>query len=83
MKLTHAQITNYRPVENSGEFAIEPDVTCPVGKNESGKTATLQAIYRLNPIESSKKFDEDIDFPAKRSRDRKQKYGPKQQIPVA
>jgi len=26
------------------------DVTCLVGKNESGKTALLQALYRLNPI---------------------------------
>lgn len=81
MKLTDVHITNYRPVEDSDQFGIEPDVTCLVGKNESGKTANLQALYRLNPIETSKTFDEDIDFPAKRTRDRK-KYRAKQQIPV-
>ena len=29
---------------------IQPDVTCLVGKNESGKSALLQALYRLNPV---------------------------------
>lgn len=81
MRLTNVQITNFRPVEDSGNFGIEADVTCLVGKNESGKTATLQALYRLNPIESSQTFDEDIDFPAKRTRDRRN-YRPKQRIPV-
>ena len=26
------------------------DLTCLVGKHESGKTALLQALYRLNPV---------------------------------
>jgi len=43
VQLVRAHITNYRSVEDSGEFAIEPHVTCLVGNNESGKTADLQA----------------------------------------
>lgn len=72
MQLVRAHITNYRSVEDSGEFEIESDVTCLVGKNESGKTADLQALYRLNPVEEPAVFDEVIDFPSRLTRQRKQ-----------
>src|SRR5262249_61550252 len=62
----------YRSVADSGEFAVEPDVTCLVGKNESGKTNILQAFYRLNPVESCAQFDEVVDFPAPLARYRRQ-----------
>jgi len=50
-------MTSYRPVEDSGQFAIESDVACLVGTNESGKTADLQGLYRLNPVDASVVFD--------------------------
>lgn len=75
MLLVRTHVTNYRSVEDSGEFAIEPDVTCLVGKNESGKTADLQALYRLNPVDASAVFDEVIDFPSRLTRQRKQQAG--------
>lgn len=81
MQLVRAHITNYRSVEDSGEFAIEPDVTCLVGKNESGKTAGLQALYRLNPVDATVHFDEVIDFPSRLTRQRKQTAG--EEIPAA
>ena len=65
MKLTKVQITNYKSVWDSTEFSID-DVTCLVGKNESGKTAVLQALHRLNPVEESTNdlgFRVDIDYP--------------------
>ncbi|WP_431947890.1 ATP-dependent nuclease [Actinacidiphila sp. bgisy167] len=71
MKLTNAQITKYRSVEDSQRFDIEPDVTALVGKNESGKTTILQALYRLNPVEESAQLDEVIDFPARLTRERR------------
>lgn len=49
MKLTKARITDFQSIRDSNEFDIG-DVTCLVGKNEAGKTALLQAIYKLNPI---------------------------------
>lgn len=73
VRLVNAHVLNYRSVEDSDKFTVEPDVTCLVGKNESGKTATLRALYRLNPVEVTATFDEVIDFPAKRSKERKQK----------
>jgi hypothetical protein len=70
--LVRARITNYRSIEDSGKFAIESDVTALVGKNESGKTAGLQALYRVSPVDSSAVFDEVIDFPSRLTRQRKQ-----------
>ena len=37
-------------------ISIQPDITCLVGKNESGKTAFVQALYRLNPARANAKF---------------------------
>ncbi len=71
MRLKAAHITNYRSIRDSGEFTLD-DVTCLVGKNESGKTAILQALYRLNPYGvNNAVFDKDIDYP----RGLKSKYG--------
>ncbi len=63
MKLTKVNITDFQSVQDSTEFKIG-DVTCLVGKNESGKTAVLQALYRLNPIiEADGTFDATDDYP--------------------
>ena len=48
MKLVRAKVTKFRSVEDSNEFTIG-DLTCLVGKNESGKTAILEALHGLNP----------------------------------
>ena len=48
MILKSVRVENFKCIEDSNEFSVEP-VTCLVGKNESGKTALLQAIYKLNP----------------------------------
>lgn len=53
MKLKNLRIQNYKCILDSTEFSIS-DVTCLVGKNESGKSAILQALYKLNPIENDK-----------------------------
>lgn len=49
MKLIKAHVTNFRSVEDSGEFDLGQR-TCLVGKNEAGKTAVLQAIHGLKPL---------------------------------
>ena len=56
MKLLKVQVTYFKSIWDSTEFNID-DVTCLVGKNESGKTALLQALYKLNPVNN-----EDADF---------------------
>ena len=63
MKLTTVRITDFQSIQDSTEFDID-NVTCLVGKNESGKTALLKALYRLNPInEKDSQFDVIDDYP--------------------
>ncbi|RLV64274.1 hypothetical protein STAN_7094 [Streptomyces sp. CBMAI 2042] len=80
MQLIKAQITDYRSVEDSDILDVEEDVTCLVGKNESGKTTLLQGLFRLNPVEPAS-FDEVVDYPARKTRQRKQ-LPADQKIPV-
>lgn len=68
MELKSVRIQNYRSIDDSGDVPIG-DVTCLVGKNEAGKTAFLQALHLLNPlnpIEGKKQFNDVMDFPSKR-----------------
>jgi predicted ATP-dependent endonuclease of OLD family len=60
MKLKTVQITDYKCIFDSGKFSIT-DVTALVGKNESGKSALLQALYKLNPVEGSDVKYSDIE----------------------
>src|ERR1017187_2450778 len=47
------------------ECELSP-VTCLVGKNESGKTAILQALERLNPVyQDLRQYDKLRDYPRK------------------
>ena len=62
MKLISAKVENFKCVEDSTEFSIN-DVTCLVGKNEAGKTALLEALYKIKPVEIEKKDFEEEEFP--------------------
>ena len=65
MKLTKVHITEFQSIQDSTEFKID-DVTCLVGKNESGKTALLKALYRLNPINAEDgNFNVTNDYPSR------------------
>lgn len=73
MRLKSARITRFKSVDDSTEILVEPEVTALVGKNESGKTAILQAMYRFNPLPSGHPVDfaELRDYPRRyRSRDK-------------
>src|SRR6185295_16143336 len=63
MKLARVHVTEFQSVRDSGAFEIG-DITCLVGKNESGKTAILQALYRLNPfIDAHGRYSVTDDYP--------------------
>jgi predicted ATP-dependent endonuclease of OLD family len=63
MKLTTVECFDFKSVRTSNPFNIG-DVTCLVGKNESGKTTILEALYRLNPIvPEDGNFDITDDYP--------------------
>ncbi len=65
MKIVSSRVTSYKSATDSGQFSLEPDVTCLVGKNESGKTAVLEAMYRVEPLPTGhpEEFDELRDYP--------------------
>lgn len=68
MELKSVRIQNYRSIDDSGVVPID-EITCLVGKNESGKTAFLHALHLLNPlnpIRGKVKFDDVMDFPSRR-----------------
>jgi hypothetical protein len=71
MKLINACVRRYRSIEDGSSFSVERDVTSLVGKNESGKSAVLQALYKSNPIERRAKFDLGLDYPTTKARERK------------
>lgn len=72
MRLESVRVQLFRNVVDSEVIDVDPQVTCFVGKNESGKTALLNAIYRLNPVHTLTTFEASKDYPRWRlSRDRK------------
>jgi predicted ATP-dependent endonuclease of OLD family len=66
MQLVRARIQNYKSIDDSGWVTID-EVTALVGKNESGKTAFLQGLARLNPVAGqTANYDVTLDYPRKR-----------------
>src|SRR6266542_3376915 len=64
MHLTSAIVKRFKSIDDSEVVRFEPDVTCLVGRNESGKTAFLEALARLNPLaDDPLAFDELRDYP--------------------
>jgi predicted ATPase len=49
MRLVEFRVRAFRNVLDSRRVPVEPDITCLVGKNESGKTALLEALVRTKP----------------------------------
>ena len=65
MILRSAHVRKYKSVDDSGEIKFEPKVTALIGKNEAGKTAVMEALYRLNPAPTGhdEEFDALRDYP--------------------
>ena len=64
MKLTRARVRNYKSIDDSSWVNIE-DITALVGKNESGKTAFLQALRKINSISGDSDGFNIHDYPRK------------------
>lgn len=62
--LTKAQVFKYKSIEDSTPVDVSADVTVLVGKNESGKTAFLEALHKALPLGNAK-FDAVFDYPRK------------------
>ena len=64
MLLKSVDVQCFRNIINSNNVDIENNITCLVGKNESGKTAFLHALYRLNPSRTNVSFSIPDQYPA-------------------
>ena len=63
MKLKTVLIREFRSIDDSGPFDVG-EITCLVGKNESGKTALLRALYQMNPfVEAESGYSITGDYP--------------------
>lgn len=64
LTLVKAQVWKYKSIEDSTPVALADDVTVLVGKNESGKTAFLEALHKAMPLGGAK-YDYVADYPRK------------------
>lgn len=65
MILESARVEHFKSIEDSTEFSVR-GLTCLVGKNESGKTALLRALYRTNPIIAGDGDFYDLEYPRRK-----------------
>ena len=63
MILNIVQVKNFKCINDSTVFTVDGKVTCLVGKNESGKTALLQAISKLNSEDPSTADFDLLEYP--------------------
>lgn len=66
MLLSKVTIYKYKSFITEQSLNVEPSVTRIVGKNESGKTALLEAMGKTNYFETDNKefkFDKTLDYP--------------------
>ncbi|WP_342721712.1 AAA family ATPase [Acidovorax sp. FHTAMBA] len=64
LKLVQAHVWKYKSIEDSGAVEISDTVTVLVGKNESGKTAFLEALHKGLALEGTK-YSYVADYPRK------------------
>ncbi len=63
MRLKAFRVTNYKTVLDSGRVEIDTNVACLMGKNEAGKSAVMQALWKFNNV-SGANYDRLFDLPA-------------------
>lgn len=65
MKLKSFQIKNYKVIDDTGPVKLDPKLTALVGRNESGKTAIMKALWKSRNVAGAK-YDKLYDFPRDR-----------------
>lgn len=64
LTLVKAQVWKYKSIEDSTPVELADAVTVLVGKNESGKTAFLEALHKALPLDDAE-YDYVSDYPRK------------------
>ncbi len=65
LKLKTVSINKFKSIETEQTFNVEDNITVLVGKNESGKTAILEALAKSNPNDHDDRLDATLDYPKK------------------
>ncbi len=63
MNLKRFRVWKYRNIQDSGDVQLDSDLTCIVGKNQSGKTSLLRALHKFNPRDKSEKYSFSSHWP--------------------
>ena len=72
MRLKRFRIQNYKIIDDTDWIDVDHDVTALVGKNESGKTGVLRALWKSRN-RAGVEFDKLNDYPRDRySKERKE-----------
>jgi AAA15 family ATPase/GTPase len=82
VKLVSAKVDHFKNFLKSSAVTIQPDVTCIVGKNESGKTAFLQALHRFNPAQPNVTFNAQRQYPAWLEKQHRRQHDINERLPV-
>lgn len=64
LTLVKAQVWKYKSIEDSSLVELAGSVTVLVGKNESGKTAFLEALHKAIPLDDAR-YNYVADYPRK------------------
>lgn len=65
MRLANFQIKNYKIIDDTGQVKADKLVTALVGKNESGKSSIMKAMWKSRNVAEAK-FDKLYDYPRDR-----------------
>jgi energy-coupling factor transporter ATP-binding protein EcfA2 len=63
MELKRFRVWKYRNIQDSGDVELDSNLTCVVGKNQSGKTSLLRALHKFNPHDKGEKYSLSMDWP--------------------
>jgi hypothetical protein len=76
MKLVAFRIRKFRNIQDSGDVFLSDNLTCIVGKNQSGKTSILKALHKFNPHDKTEKYNIQREWP----RGERRKQDPKHAV---
>lgn len=65
MILKRIRVRNYKVIDDTDWVPVDKQVTALVGKNESGKTAILRALWKSKNV-AGRKYDKLLDYPRDR-----------------
>jgi predicted ATP-dependent endonuclease of OLD family len=74
MRLVSTHISSFKSIDDSTLVSIDPKITVLVGKNESGKTAFLEALHKARALDKDIKYNPVDDYPRRKLLEYQQKH---------